>query len=97
MSIGSFRYFGILVEDIISKKGRSLLFLLQTPIKSRFRTIKQGRYLTLPMKNKGKRNEKQNCKGTSCYYGTTIINYTFTIIRETHIKNMYWKPHILTG
>ena len=20
-----------------------------------------------------------------------------TIIRETHIKNMYWKPHILTG
>ena len=22
---------------------------------------------------------------------------TNTIIRETHIKNMYWKPHILTG
>ena len=22
---------------------------------------------------------------------------TKTIIRETHIKNMYWKPHILTG
>lgn len=22
---------------------------------------------------------------------------TRTIIRETHIKNMYWKPHILTG
>lgn len=21
----------------------------------------------------------------------------YTIIRETHIKNMYWKPHILTG
>lgn len=22
---------------------------------------------------------------------------SITIIRETHIKNMYWKPHILTG
>ena len=60
MSIGSFRYFGILVEDIISKKGRSMLFLVQTPIKSRFRTIKQGRYLTLPKKERETNNEKMS-------------------------------------
>jgi hypothetical protein len=27
----------------------------------------------------------------------TTGNKGGTIIRETHIKNMYWKPHILTG
>jgi len=35
-----------------------LLFLLQTPIKSRFRTIKQGSYLTLPKSKRRFENEK---------------------------------------
>ena len=26
-----------------------------------------------------------------------LLELKATIIRETHIKNMYWKPHILTG
>ena len=29
--------------------------------------------------------------------GNAATNLSITIIRETHIKNMYWKPHILTG
>ena len=60
MSIGSFRYFGIFVEDIISKKGRSMLFLVQTPIKSRSRTIKQARYLTLPLDDAKTDHEKSD-------------------------------------
>ena len=49
--------------------------------------------------------------GEMDYAHNTILNYQRfykrfllyaenlgeTIIRETHIKNMYWKPHILTG
>ena len=26
-----------------------------------------------------------------------FMGLSHIIIRETHIKNMYWKPHILTG
>ena len=44
----SFLVFWIFSRGHYTKKGRTLLFLLQTPIKSRFITIKQGSNLTLP-------------------------------------------------
>ena len=60
-------------------------------------TIYYNNHINIRKEIRIKNNEKNKQNAIFIESREKLENLLKTIIRETHIKNMYWKPHILTG